>query len=163
MDVPGLGRVVEKDTFKIMLGMDKNLNWTMNTLGTSRPAFWTLQLFDTWLPNYNRKDDIVENFGFGAARREHTTYLTNAFSFPYRYDTLTPGIALGMDLGNFNSFLIPSLDWQYGDHWRVRFEADLFFPTHVESVNLGYQTSDTRTLGTLHDRDQLVARITYQF
>jgi hypothetical protein len=163
LDVPGLGAVVEKDTLKIMLGMDKNLNWTMTKMGTSRPAFWTLQLFDTWLPNFDRKDDIIENFGYGASRREHTTYLTNAFSFPYKYDTVTPGVALGVDLGSFDSFLIPSLDLQYGDHWRVRFEADLFFPTHVENTNLGYQSTETRSLGTLHNRDQLVARITYQF
>lgn len=163
MDVPGMGPVIEKDTLKIMLGTDKNLNWTMNTLGTSRPAFWTMQLFDTWVLNYKRSDDIVENFGFGAARREHQTFWTNAFSFPYKYDTVTPGIALGVDLGSFDSFLIPSLDLQYGDHWRVRFEADLFFPTHVEKTNLGQVDTKTRTLGTLHNRDQFVARITYQF
>jgi hypothetical protein len=163
MDVPGLGPVVEKDTLKIMLGTDKNLNWTMSKLGTSRPAFWTMQLFDTWVLNFDRDDDIVENFGFGASRREHTTILTNAFSFPYKYDTVTPGLAFGVDLGSFDSFLIPSLDLQFGDHWRVRFEADLFFPTHVEKDNLGRVDTKTRSLGTLHNRDQFVARITYQF
>jgi hypothetical protein len=163
LQVPGLGPVVEKDTLKIMLGVDKNLNWTMNTLGTSRPAFWTMQLFDTWITNYDRHDNILENFGFGAARREHQTFLTNAFTFPYKYDTVTPGIAVGVDLGSFDSFLIPSLDLQYGDHWRVKFEADLFFPTHAQSNLPGAIDTDTRTLGTLHNRDQLVARITYQF
>ena len=163
LDLPGLGPVIEKDTLKIMLGTDKNLNWTMSKLGTSRPAFWTMQLFDTWVLNFDRKDDIVENFGFGASRREHQTFLTNAFVFPYKYDTVTPGIAFGVDLGSFDSFLIPSLDLQYGDHWRVRFEANLFFPTHVETDNLGQVDTKTRTLGTLHNRDQLVARITYQF
>jgi hypothetical protein len=163
LDVPGLGPVIEKDTLKIMIGADKNLNWTMNTLGTSRPAFWTMQLFDTWVLNFDRDDDIVENFGFGASRREHQTFLTNAFVFPYKYDTVTPGIAFGVDLGSFDSFLIPSLDLSMGDHWRVRFEANLFFPTHVERDNLGMTDTKTRTLGTLHNRDQFVARITYQF
>ena len=166
LSVPGLADVVEKDTLKIMLGMDKNLNWTMHKLGTSRPAFWTVQLFDTWIVNYDRDDDIVENFGFGAARREHQTILTNAFSFPYKYDTVTPGLAFGVDLGSFDSFVIPSLDLQFGDHWRVRFEADLFFPRHTEKTNLGMTGSDAddaRLLGTLSNRDQFVARITYQF
>ena len=158
-----LAGIVEKDTLKIMLGLDKQLSWTMDALGTSRPTFWTVQLFDTWVMNFDRDDDIVENFGFGASRREHQTILTNAFSFPYKYDTVTPGIALGVDLGSFDSFLIPSLDLQFGDHWRVRFEADLFFPTHVEKDNLGRVDTKTRTLGTLHNRDQFVARITYQF
>ena len=164
--VPGFADIVEKDTLKIMLGLDKNLNWTMGALGTSRPAFWTVQLFDTWVMNFDRDDDIIENFGFGASRREHQTILTNALSFPFRYDTLTPGIAVGVDLGNFDAFLVPSLDVSIGDHWRLRFEADIFLPRHVEKTNLGFpgsEMNDARLLGTLHDRDQFVARITYQF
>jgi hypothetical protein len=166
LSVPGFADIVEKDTLKIMLGLDKNLNWTMGALGTSRPAFWTLQLFDTWVMNFDRGDDIIENFGFGAARREHQTILTNALSFPFRYDTLTPGVALGVDLGSFDAFLVPSLDVSVGDHWRLRFEADVFLPRHIEQVNLGLtgsEINDARLLGTLHDRDQFVARITYQF
>jgi len=166
LSVPGLGAIVEKDTLKIMLGLDKNLNWTMGTLGTSRPAFWTAQLFDTWIPNFKRSDDIVETFGFGASRRAHQTILTNAVSFPFKYDTVTPSIALGVDLGSFDAFLIPSLDLSLGDHWRVKFEADIFLPRHVEKTNLGVtgsEINDARLLGTLHNRDQLVARITYQF
>ncbi|MGK2940869.1 MAG: DUF1302 family protein [Immundisolibacter sp.] len=166
LSVPGLGPIVEKDTLKIMLGLDKQLNWTMNTLGTSRPTFWTVQLFDTWVLNYDRDDDINESFGYGAARREHQTILTNAFSFPYKYDTVTPGFAFGVDLGSFDAFMIPSLDIAIGDHWRLRFEADIFLPRKVEKTNLGMTGSDSndaRLLGTLHDRDQFVARITYQF
>ena len=34
---------------------------------------------------------------------------------------------------------------------------------HVEKTNLGMVDTKTRTLGTLHNRDQFVARITYQF
>ncbi|WP_372725294.1 DUF1302 family protein [Immundisolibacter sp.] len=166
LSVPGLGNVVEKDTLKIMVGMDKQLGWTMNWLKTSRPAFWTMQLFDTWVLNYDRDDDIVELFGFGAARREHQTFWTNAFSFPYRYDTVTPSLAFGFDLGSFDAFLLPALDIAMGDHWRLRFEADIFLPRHVEKTNLGMTGSDRndgRLLSTLHDRDQFVARITYQF
>jgi hypothetical protein len=166
LSTPGLGPVVEKDTLKIMLGLDKQLAWTMGALGTSRPTFWTVQLFDTWVMNYDRDDDIVENFGFGAARREHQTILTNAFSFPFKYDTITPGFAVGVDLGSFDAFVIPSLDLSFGDHWRVRIEADIFLPRHVEKTNLGVtgsEINDARLLGTLHNRDQLVARITYQF
>lgn len=166
LSVPGLGGVVEKDTLKIMFGLDKQLNWTMGALGTSRPTFWTVQLFDTWIMNFKKRDDIVELFGYGAPAHEHKTILTNAFSFPYKYDTVTPGFAIGFDLGNFDAFMIPSLDLVFGDHWRVRFEADIFLPRHVEKTNLGMtgdDSKDTRLLGTLHDRDQFVARITYQF
>ncbi|MGK2942862.1 MAG: DUF1302 family protein [Immundisolibacter sp.] len=166
LSVPGLAGIVEKDTLKIMLGLDKQLGWTMNTLGTSRPSFWTVQLFDTWIMNYDKDDDILELFGFGAPAHAHKTILTNAFSFPYKYDTVTPGFALGVDLGTFDAFMIPSLDIAMGDHWRLRFEADIFLPRKVEKTNLGVtgsDSNDTRLLGTLHDRDQFVARITYQF
>ena len=166
LSVPGLGAIVEKDTLKIMLGFDKNLNWTMNTLGTSRPAFWTAQLFDTWLPNFKKGDDIVGLFGYGASLHEHQSILTNAFSFPYKYDTVTPSIALGIDLNTLDAFMVPALDLQYGDHWRVKFEADIFLPRSVEKTNLGVpgaDSNDAHLLGSLHNRDQLVARITYQF
>jgi hypothetical protein len=164
--VPGHGPVVEKDTLRLMVGLDKNLRWTMRSLNTSRPATWTAQVFDTWVLNHDEDDDIVENIGFSAARREHQTFLTNAVSLPFDYDTVTFTLAAGVDLGSFDAFVIPSVDLVFGDHWRVRLEADIFLPRHVKSFNLGVpEMGDgrTRTLGTLNDRDQLVARITYQF
>ncbi|MDF1817134.1 MAG: hypothetical protein P1U54_00685 [Immundisolibacteraceae bacterium] len=162
LSVPGLGKVVEKDTLRIMLGFDKNLN-LMNLLGTQRPSFWTVQLFDTWITNFDKDDDIVDLFGFGSAKREHSTILTNAITLNYAYDTINPGLAVGVDLGNFDMFLIPSVDFVFGDHWRVRLEADIFLPRHSKTKNLGFVENDTRLLGTLDDNDQLVARITYQF
>ena len=162
LGVPGLGPVVEKDTLRIMLGFDKNLN-LMNLLGTQRPSFWTVQLFDTWIVNFDKDDDIVDLFGFGAHKREHSTILTNALVLNYAYDTINPGLAVGVDLGNFDMFLIPSVDFVFGDHWRLKLEADIFLPRHSKTQNLGFQENDTRLLGTLDNRDQLVARITYQF
>ncbi|MEL0082070.1 MAG: DUF1302 family protein [Gammaproteobacteria bacterium] len=162
LSVPGLGPIVEKDTLRIMLGFDKNLN-LMNLLGTQRPSFWSVQLFDTWIMNFDKDDDILDNFGFGAKKREHTTILTNALTLNYAYDTINPGLAVGVDLGNFDMFLIPSLDLVFGDHWRVRLEADIFLPRKSKSTNLGFKEDGTRLLGTLDDNDQLVARITYQF
>nr|ART40820.1 L476 [uncultured bacterium] len=79
---------------------------------------------------------------------------------------MTPSIALGIDLNTFDAFMVPALDLQYGDHWRVKFEADIFLPRSVEKTNLGVpgaDSNDAHLLGSLHNRDQLVARITYQF
>lgn len=162
LKVAGLGPVVEKDTLRIMLGFDKNLN-LMSLLGTQRPSFWTVQLFDTWIVNFDKDDDIVDLFGFSAPKREHSTILTNALVLNYAYDTINPGLAVGVDLGNFDMFLIPSVDFVFGDHWRLKLEADIFLPKHSKTGNLGYDENDTRLLGTLDNRDQLVARITYQF
>lgn len=162
LSVPGLGEVVEKDTLRIMLGFDKNLN-TQKLLGTQRPSFWTVQLFDTWIVNFDKDDDIVDLFGYGSAKREHSTILTNAIVLNYDYDTINPGLAVGVDLGNFDMFIIPSVDLVFGDHWRVRLEADIFLPRNSKAGNTGFIENDTRLLGTLDDNDQLVARITYQF
>lgn len=162
MSVPGLGRVVEKDTLRIMVGFDKNLN-LMKLLGTQRPSFWTVQLFDTWITNFDKDDEIVDLFGFGSAKREHSSILTNAITLNYAYDTINPSLAVGVDLGNFDMFLIPAVDLVFGDHWRVKLEADIFLPKHSKTQNLGFVENDTRLLGTLDDNDQLVARITYQF
>ncbi|RLA12035.1 MAG: hypothetical protein DRQ60_09185, partial [Gammaproteobacteria bacterium] len=162
MAVPGLGKVVEKDTLRIMLGFDKNLN-TMGLLGTQRPSFWTMQVFDTWITNYDEDDDILELFGYGAKKREHTAILTNAITLNYDYDTINPGLAFGVDLGSADVFIIPSVDLVFGDHWRVRLEADIFLPKKSKHENLGFQEGSTRLLGTFDDNDQLVARITYQF
>ena len=162
LKVAGLGPVVEKDTLRIMLGFDKNLN-LMSLLGTQRPSFWTVQLFDTWIVNFDKDDDIVDLFGFSAPKREHSTILTNAIVLNYAYDTINPGLAMGVDLGNFDMFLIPSVDFVFGDHWRLKLEADIFLPRHSKTGNLGFEENDTRLLGTLDNRDQLVARITYQF
>ena len=162
MSVPGLGRVIEKDTLRIMVGFDKNLN-LMDVLGTQRPSFWTVQLFDTWITNFDKDDDIVDLFGFGSPKREHSTILTNAIVLNYDYDTINPGLAVGVDLGNFDMFLIPSVDFVFGDHWRLKVEADIFLPRHSKTKNLGFVENDTRLLGTLDDNDQLVVRLTYQF
>ncbi|MBV1929445.1 MAG: hypothetical protein KUG81_08045 [Gammaproteobacteria bacterium] len=162
LKVAGLGPVVEKDTLRIMLGFDKNLN-LMSLLGTQRPSFWTVQLFDTWIVNFDKDDDIVDLFGFSAPKREHSTILTNAIVLNYAYDTINPGLAMGVDLGNFDMFFIPSVDFVFGDHWRLKLEADIFLPRHSKTSNLGFDENDTRLLGTLDNRDQLVARITYQF
>ena len=163
LPVPGVGPIKEKDTLKIMIGMDKNLNWSMKYLGTARPGFWTLQLFDTWVLNHDEDDDLLELFGFGAERREHTMYLTNAFVFNYDYDNINPGLAFGVDLGNGDAFVIPSLDLAFGDHWRLRLEADIFLPHHKKEDNFAVPENNTRLLGTFNNHDQFVARLTYQF
>jgi hypothetical protein len=161
---PGLREIEEKPTLKIMLGMDKQLYWTPKTLlKTQRPATWLVQLFDTWVLNYDKDDELLELPGFGATRREHTTYLTNALLLNYKYDTINPGIAHGVDLGNFDQFILPFIDLVYGDHWRIHGEASLFFAKHTNESIGNNADRDTRLLGSLVNHDQATVRITYQF
>lgn len=161
--LPGLGKIKGKDTLKIMLGFDKELDLT-RVLGTVRPSLLSIQVFDTWIPNHKGKDDIVELFGYGAKRREHTTYLTSALTLNYRYDRLNPSLAVAVDTGNFDSFIIPAVDLRFGDNWRIRAEADLFFPKHSKVDNVGGEVEkNTRLFGTLARHDQFAIRVTYQF
>ncbi len=161
--LPGLGKIKEKDTIKIMLGVDKEVDLT-RLLGTVRPSLVSLQVFDTWIPNYKGSDDIVELFGYGAKRRPHTTYITSALTLNYRYDRLNPSLAVAIDAGNFDAFIIPAVDMRIGDNWRIRAEADLFLPKHSKQDNVGGEIEkDTRLFGTLARHDQLALRITYQF
>lgn len=51
----GLGGVMRKNTLTTMLRVDKDLNF-QNLLGTNRPSFSSIQLFDTKVINYNKDD-----------------------------------------------------------------------------------------------------------
>jgi hypothetical protein len=161
--LPGLREVKEKPTLKLMLGFDKNLNWTRNLLGTQRPGNWTMQIFDTWILNYDEDDEILDLFGYATPKREHTTFVTNALALNYRYDTILPGIAFGFDAGNFDAFLLPFVDFAPGDHWRIRLEGNFFFAKHTNEQLGNWKDRDTRLLGSFANHDQIALRVTYQF
>ena len=159
--VPGLSGVIEKDTLVWMLGADKNVN-LMQWLGTERPSLLTVQFFDTWILNYDAEDDIVEVLTYGAKRREHSPLVTAALMMNYNYDKINPGLAVGVDPNAGDFFMIPSVNFVYGDHWRVLVEADLFFPRSKKEY-FGQDENDTRALGTTANNSQLMVRTTYQF
>ena len=166
---PGMREIKEKPTLKIMLGFDKNVETTRPDRGllgffhTQRPAAWLFQVFDTYIANYDADDELLELPSFGAVRREHTIYVTNALLLNYNYDTINPGVAFAFDAGNLDSFVLPFVDLVYGNNWRVRAEANLFFARHTKE-QLGDATDrDTRLLGSLANHDQATVRVTYQF
>ena len=57
--LPGFGGIIQKDTARIMVAVDKQIYWAPKVLGASRPAFFNFQVFDTWLTDFDRGDDIV--------------------------------------------------------------------------------------------------------
>jgi hypothetical protein len=173
--VPGLGGIVEKNTLVSMIGIDKQLKGLSDMLGTNQFPLLSLQVFDTWLTNFKHSDDIVEVLGFGAPRREHTTYLTALFALEYKNSTIKPSLAGVVDAGNGDFVLIPALDLVFGDHWRIHTDMDLFFAHHQKNVkSFGgtllnedtFATSaedDTHLLGTFANNSQFNLRVTYQF
>jgi hypothetical protein len=173
--VPGLGGIVEKNTLVSMIGIDKQLKGLSEVLGTNQFPLLSLQLFDTWLTNYKESDDIVEVLGYGAPRREHTTYLTALLSTEFKNSTVKPSLAGVFDTGNGDFVLIPALDLVFGNHWRIHTDLDLFFAHHQKNVQrFGDVLADedtfaasaednTHLLGTYANNSQFNLRVSYQF
>jgi len=159
--LPGFGGVVQKDTARIMVALDKQMGWAQKVLGASRPAFFNFQIFDTWLTDFDREDDIVALAGYGAPIHEHTTYMTFILGWNYNNDKINPTIAAGVHAGNGGGFVIPSVEFAWGNHWRLRLEADLFWNTGEKQP--GEIEQDTYIFGYFANNNQLVTRLTYQF
>ena len=125
-DLPGWNGVIEKDTINMMFRIDKEFKW-MDSLGTHRPSLSSVQLFDTWILGHDEKDEIVEFASFGAKKKEHTAYLTIFTLMNFHRDTINPSFVAGTDLTKGGGFAIPAVEFVYGDDWRLKIEADLWF------------------------------------
>lgn len=158
---PGFCGIVEKDVVKSMLRMDKQLA-LQPYLGTSRPSFFSVQLFNTWVTNYDRADELVNTAGFSGRTKEYSTLATAILATNYDNDRINPSLAVGGDLTYGGGFVIPSVEFAYGDNWRIRAEADLFFPAESQKKALtGF--NNTNLFGYFEGNDQLALRVTYQF
>ena len=159
--IPGLDGVITKDTVSAMVRMDKNLNLT-GILGTNAPSFFTVQIFDKWIPQFKQSDNVVDFAGFSAQRKEHNVVGTVVLALNYLSSRLNPQIAAGYDFTYGGSFLIPSVAVAFGDKWRLNAEADLFFPkSHNDTP--GGDSSDTHLIGYFAHKNQLSVRLTRQF
>lgn len=158
---PGFCGITEKDVVKSMLRVDKQLA-LQNYLGTSRPSFFSLQVFNTWITNYDRSDELVNTAGFSGRTKEHSTIVTAILAANYDNDRINPTLAVGTDLTYGGGFIIPSVEFAYGDNWRVRVEADLFFDDESQRRTLR-DFNNTNLFGYFDGNDQLAVRLTYQF
>lgn len=156
----GFGGIIEKDTLRTMIRMDKQLS-LQRFLGTSRPSFFSVQLFDSWILDFDKADDIVDLAGYMALKKEHSTVATVILGMNYNNDRVNPSLALGRDLSYGGGFVIPSVEFAFGDHWRLRAEADIFFDKG--SNKAGEPSNDTHLFGYFANNDQLVFRLSYQF
>ncbi len=158
--LPGFGGIIKKDTVRAMLRMDKQLK-TMSLLGTSQASFFSIQVFDTWIPNFDQKDDIVDTAGYGGAKKEHSGIATAVFGLNYMNSRLNPQIAGGIDLSYGGGFFIPSVELAFGDKWRLKAEADLFFAK--ASKQAGQIENSTHLMGYFQSNDQLSIRLSRYF
>lgn len=158
---PGFCGIIEKDVVKTMVRLDKQLA-LQNYLGTSRPSFFSVQLFNTWITSYDRDDEVVNTAGFSGRAKEFSTIATAILATNYDNDRVNPSLAMGTDLTYGGSFIVPSVEFAYGNNWRVRVEADLFFNDERQKRALeGF--NNTNLFGYFDGNDQLAVRATYQF
>ncbi len=157
----GLNGVKLKDTLTTMLRIDKNLKFE-GLLGTSRPSFSSIQLFDTQILNYEDSDDLVRLFAYGSKIKEHSTILTAFTVLNYKNDEINPGFAIGFDLSNGGGFAIPSVAMTLSDKWVAKLEADLFWDGG-KSNKTQFSGEDSQLFGYFSKASQLVFRLTRQF
>ncbi|SOE98789.1 hypothetical protein SAMN05446635_6770 [Burkholderia sp. OK233] len=159
--LPGFGGIKTKNVIVTSLRLDKQLR-LMDLLGTSEASFASIQLFDTWIQNYHSSDDLVYGAGYGKPARKHTTTLTGFITLNYMHSRLNPQLAGGMDITNGDAFVIPSVEYRVGNHWRFLAEADLFFLRHQKYPGQIEQATAPLGAAFAHS-DQFMVRATYQF
>jgi hypothetical protein len=151
-------QVIKKDTWRVMIGLDTNMR-LQEYIGTSSPGMVSLQIFDTWIDDYD-EDEFILN-AFGTTEDEHTTWTTAILTFPYKNDTVIGQLVAVNDISNGGGVIVPSVELQFGPHWRVKFEADLFYGgTYNDTPNPAGRAT---LFGSFHNNDQFLTRITYQF
>lgn len=158
----GLGGVKKKDTLTFMFRADKNLNF-QDWLGTSRPSFSSIQLFDTMILKYKESDDLARFFAYASPVKKHSAILTAFTVLNYKSDTINPSFAIGTDLNNGGGFFIPAVDFVLGDAWRLKVEADLFWANKQSTKLFDTDAPGTQLFGWFQHDDQLAFRLTRQF
>lgn len=157
----GSGPVIRKDIVQTTLRLDKELRLE-SLLGTNAASLFSVQIFDTWFQHFKSSDDIVAQIGWSAPAKRHDTVVTTFLTLNYMSSRLNPTLAIGADVSTRDAFVIPSVTYVIGNHWRISAEADLFFSQHARTspAQLG---QSTYALAGFNHNDQLMVRTTYQF
>lgn len=159
--LPGFAGVKLKNTLQTMFRIDKQLNLS-KLIGTSRPSFFSVQLFNTRVLDFNEQDDIVFLAGYGAPRQRDSAMLTMILAMNYDNDRINPAIAAGWDASYGGGFLIPSVEFVMGDKWRLKAEANLFY-SGGRNKQPGQVETSTGLMGYFANNNQLLFRLTRQF
>ena len=159
-----LPTIKEETTAKLMVGFDKPWRGGKAIFGTDDSPFWTVQIFDSWIPGFKAEDKLLD---IGASHlKEHSVIAVTTFNLSYNNGTVNPGISLAADTSNGGGVVIPAVNLLYGDHWRLRLDAALFFKAQdgcsVDPAT-GAGAECTHLFGTYDNNDQISARLTYQF
>ncbi len=160
---PGYDGVKRKNVVRSMLRMDKTLGFTQSLLGTEKPAFFSVQLFDTWIRDFDRDDDLIQLVGFGQRSKEHSSLITTILDTSYSNGTINPALVLGYDLSYGGGFAVPSVTYQYGKNWRFKVEYDYFWDSGTRTAANDNVERDASLFGYFANNNQLYLKATYQF
>lgn len=157
----GFCGIQESDVLRTMFRIDKTLAFTQDLLGTEKPAFFSTQLFNTWLLDH--EDGMKLLVGQAEDRKEHSTLLTFILGTSYMNGRLTPELVTGFDLSYGGGFVVPSISYAYGNNWRFKAEADLFWADGHMKNDGDVSASNASLFGWYEGNDQLALTMTYQF
>lgn len=165
---PGFDGYTTKDVVALMLRMDKTIAATQTWLGTEKPMFFSVQLFDKWVQNFDQDDELLYSVGWGGKVKEHSVLATTIFDLSYDSGRIRPNLVLGADLSNGGGFAVPSVTFELSSKWRWKVEYDAFWDDgHRDSSKCSpgqMNDCDSTTLfGYFHNRDQLYTSLTYLF
>lgn len=159
----GFSGIKQKDVIRTTLRMDKNLTALGTLVGAEKPAFFSVQLFDTWIRDYDASEQIVNLVGFGQARKRHSALLTAILGTSFQNGKLKPELVGGTDLSYGGGFVVPSLSYEVGNNWRLKTELDLFWHRGVRTPGNGATERDASLFGYFAHNNQLYTSLTYQF
>lgn len=165
---PGFDGYTKKNVVALMLRMDKNIAATQKWLGTEKPMFFSVQLFDKWIQNYDKDDKLLYSVGWGGKVKEHSVIGTAIFDLSYNNGRVKPNLVLGADLSNGGGFAVPSVTFELSKKVRWKVEYDMFWdnghssPQDCKPGTLA-TCDDTTLFGYFHNRDQLYTSLTYLF
>ncbi|ATE62055.1 DUF1302 family protein [Thauera sinica] len=165
---PGFDGIKRKNLLAWMLRMDKNIAATQQWLGTEKPMFFSVQLFDKWVQDYDKDERLLNAVGAGQRTNEHSFLLTGIFDLSYDSGRIKPNLVVGADLSYGGGFIVPSVTFELARNWRWKVEYDKFWNDDIRDARkCGYPDAascDSASLfGYFHKRDQLYTSLTYLF
>jgi hypothetical protein len=157
----GLCGIKTKGVINSMLRFDKNLKLE-DVLGTTRPSFSSIQLFDQWVMDWKDSEQLVRLFAYGSPLKEHNTILTAFTVLNYMNDKINPSFVVGFDINNGGGFAIPAVSFTLNDNWVGKVEADIFW-SGGRTENAQFSNERSQLFGYFDKSTQLVFRLTRQF
>jgi len=165
---PGFDGLMNKKLLTWMLRMDKNIAATQSILGSEKPMFFSVQLFDKWILDHDKSDNLINAVGWGAKTKEHSFLLTGIFSLSYDNGRIKPEFVIGADLTYKGGFYVPSVTVELSKNLKWKTEYDGFWSSNWrDGTQCGFPNAascdNAGLFGYFHNRDQLYTSLTYQF